>query len=222
MSSVNKVLVIALTETWLKPFMKDAQINFEGYNVYRSDRRVRERGGALLYISNDIPVTHTTTFDDAICQAVFCCCSSTKSILVCAYKPCDASESSFCNMIDFINRSINETTNHSSYTIIVMGYFNFPDLWKVGQNDVTAKSKSEHYLLNFMSDHFLCQYIDQPTRSSNILELLLTNNERLVCHMKSERHVLFSDHNVLELNIPGKELLPSKSNNSNEQTPTKL
>ena len=43
---------------------------------------------------------------------------------------------------------------------------------------------------------------------NNILDLLITNNEKLICHQKAEHHKKLSDHNLIEINIPGCELLP--------------
>ena len=38
-------LVLAITETWLKPFMSDAQVKISNFNVFRADRKKRGRGG---------------------------------------------------------------------------------------------------------------------------------------------------------------------------------
>ena len=59
-SSAIKYLVIAITETWLKPFMSDIQVDLNSFKVYRADRKERERGGALLYIHNSIPIPHNS------------------------------------------------------------------------------------------------------------------------------------------------------------------
>ena len=47
---------IALTETWLKPFISDAQIAIPDYNVFRADGVTRSHGGALLYVHTDLPI----------------------------------------------------------------------------------------------------------------------------------------------------------------------
>ena len=39
--------VVAGTETWLKPYITDAQIAIPNYNVLRADRKNRERGGGV-------------------------------------------------------------------------------------------------------------------------------------------------------------------------------
>ena len=43
--SINNSIGMALTETWLKPEILDAEIHIPGYNIFRSDRIKRIRGG---------------------------------------------------------------------------------------------------------------------------------------------------------------------------------
>ena len=46
--------------------------------------------------------------------------------------------------------------------------------------------------------HFLSQYALLPTRVSNILDLFLTNNDRLVANVNSKATIL-SDHNIIDI-----------------------
>ena len=71
--------------------------------------------------------------------------------------------------------------------------------------EILPKSINECSLINFLNNHFLCQYIDLATRQFNILDLCLTNNDRLVQHLQSEKHKI-SDHNIVEITIPNCEL----------------
>ena len=201
--------VIALTETWLKPKIEDAQVSIPGFNIFRADRVIRERGGALLYINKNIPITKNEVYDDDICEAIFCTSPSTNTMISCVYKPCDASEKSFSGMLHFLDNCIKDTPEVCKYNLIILGDLNFPDLWSTSTPDVVAKSNSEHNLLNFINNHFLSQYINAATRQSNILDLLFTNNDKLVQHLSIEKHELLSDHNVIDIMVPPGELLPA-------------
>ena len=64
---------IAVTETWLKGYIKDAQLNILNYVVSQSDRNQRIGGCVILYSHENVPVTNCTTYDDGICQVLFCC-----------------------------------------------------------------------------------------------------------------------------------------------------
>ena len=58
---------IALTETWLKPYINDSQLDIENYNISRCDRGTRVGGGVLLYSHESLAITSFEAFDDKIC-----------------------------------------------------------------------------------------------------------------------------------------------------------
>ena len=208
-SSNNFYPFIALTETWLKPFNTDAQIHINGYNVFRADRIIRERGGALLYAHESIPITSSNVFDNDVCEAVLLKSSPIKLIVASVYKPCNASDSSFADLLFFLQDCINQTEESDRYTKIILGDLNFPDLWKTNNDAVTPKScsGSEQKLTNFMNNNSLCQCIDTPTRQGNLLDLFLCNSDCLVQHVSSVKHVI-SDHNIVDVLIPSSEIFP--------------
>ena len=199
--------IIALTETWIKPGVhSDAQISIENYTVHRADRISRDRGGTLIYTHNSIPITSSISFDDDTCEAVFLTSLPNKLIIACIYRPGKASSASFNKLISFLERCIDKITDSDNYTKVVMGDFNFPEIWNNQSEDAQAKSESEKALIKFMNKYFLCQYVDVSTRQQNILDLLLTNNDRLVHHVTSEKHEKLSDHKVVEIMIPSTEI----------------
>ena len=60
---------IAATETRLKSYIADAQLQIPGYTLSRCDRDKRVGGGVLFYSHQDIPVTSCKTYDDGTCEA---------------------------------------------------------------------------------------------------------------------------------------------------------
>ena len=75
-------------------------------------------------------------------------------------------------------------------------------------------SCSAEMMLDFMEDHLVNQQILLPTRRNNTLDLLFTNNDRLVCHVSSEETSL-SDHN-LSFNPTIKSVPSANSASKNE------
>ena len=71
-NSERKIAWIAATESWLKPHITDAQISIPNYSVIRSDRLKSIRGGTLLYIHQDYPISSVEKYDDNSCGAVIC------------------------------------------------------------------------------------------------------------------------------------------------------
>ena len=110
---------IALTETWLKPHITDAQIALPNYSVVRSDRKKSERGGTLIYIRDDIPVTSVEKYDDDICQAVICTLESSNAIIASIYNPPCAPSNSFKSCMQCIQNYINTKTASKHYDISI-------------------------------------------------------------------------------------------------------
>ena len=205
--------IIAVSETWIKPGIHtDAQVSIDNYRVHRSDRIKRDRGGTLIYTHNSLPVTQSDSFDDDFCEAIFLTSLPSKLMIACIYKPCDAPLTSLYKLLSFLENCIDKTAESDCYTKVILGDFNFPEMWTYDSNDATFKSESEKSLMKFMEKYFLSQYVDVRTREQNILDLCLTNNDRLVHHVTSEKHEL-SDHNVIEILVPHTEFdIPGKHN----------
>ena len=77
----NCIPFIALTETWLKPCVQNAQLHIDNYNIFRCDRSTRVGGGVLLYAHQDLPITNVVMYDDKVCQLLMCTCESSKMIM---------------------------------------------------------------------------------------------------------------------------------------------
>ena len=133
-------------------------------------------------------------------------------MIFCVYKPCDASSISFSNLIEFIEKCINEceSENALGLSILLLGDLNFPDLWRANSDVVLANSADEKKLLEFIDNHFLSQYVKIPTRKDNILDLVMTNNDRLVYDLTSDNTVL-SDHNIVDILVSTPETAYEKS-----------
>ena len=114
----------------------------------------------MLYSLSSIPVSVSETYDDSICQGIFNVYPSAKLCIAVAYRPPDASLSSFSKLIDSFTLAI-ENLAPSDYDVFITGDFNFPQIdWETlsimsgGTSDSTI---SAQYLLDFMSTHLLSQ-----------------------------------------------------------------
>ena len=193
------VPVIAIYESWIKPHITDAQIQIPHYNVFRADRIGRQRGGALVYIHNDLPTSNETIYDDSQCQAVFCTLPSSNTIIASVYRPPDTTVDCTEKLLTFMSNYIKEATITKHMDIIITGDLNLPG---ISWDDLTItrdeSMKSAHLLLSFMSENLLSQYVTVPTRNNNILDLFITNNTNLPLHIESEDTNL-SDHRILSV-----------------------
>ena len=192
---------IVLTETWLKSYVSDAQLQIPGYQISRSDRDARIGGGVLLYSHANVPVSECQTFDDGTCEGLFCKFDTITTCVVVAYRPPNATAASFSALLDFFSSCISQV-NDDSYDMMITGDYNLPAIdWQTctvlpgGSADSQLSSRT---LLEFMSEHLLSQYVLCPTRGSNVLDLFITNNDRLVTNVQSDPTSM-SDHNVVDI-----------------------
>ena len=204
----NPILYIAITESWLKPYIQDAQIEIKGFNIIRADRQNRERGGSLLYINSNLPFFNEQTYDNDMCEVALCTIPNIKMIVCCFYRPPDATEESFRLAIRFVETYITRTADYESYEIQILGDFNLPNIqwpdslipeenFQCSSNDKSTNN-SEQILLNMTNMFFLSQYILNPTRKDNILDLFFTNNNDAVLHAEI-KDTKISDHRIVEI-----------------------
>ena len=177
---------IALTETWLKPYITDAQINIPQYNVFRADRLTRSHGGSLLYVHSDLSVTNISIFSDEHCSAVICTLSTIDMIVTSIYRPPDAPLSSFEAMMNSIQSYVSSANSTKSHATILAGDFNFPNIsWDTTSLTYSLSSEanaSAQLLINFLQENFMSQYVLSPTRLNNILDLVISDSDRLMHH----------------------------------------
>ena len=198
----ERIAFIALSETWLKSHISEAQISIPKYQIVRADRQGRDRGGALLYIHEDFTIIDQQIYDNSVCELAVCTLKPSNTIVASVYRPPDATDEEFSGMMKCLQDYINNASKDEHLDIVVLGDFNLPCInWddisirKSYDKDSTQCAKT---LLTFMEQNFMSQYIDVSTRGNNVLDLCLMNNDRLVLKVNSECTKL-SDHNIVNI-----------------------
>ncbi len=197
---------IAITETWLKSYFSDAQLQIPDYVVSRCDRDKRVGGGVLLYSHVNIPVCESSTFDDGICQGLFCKFDTVKMCIAVVYRPPDAPCSSFKGVIDFMKQEVSNI-NDDSYQYCFTGDFNLPNIDWTALGASGGMAQSADVLIKFMSEGLLNQYISIPTRGENILDLFFTNDNCLVTNV-SVADTDMSDHRIVDIMFSSNPVCP--------------
>ena len=200
--STEKIPIIIILETWLKSYISDAQIAIPHYQIVRSDRKHRERGGALIYLHEDLPLTDENSYDNGTCEVAVCNVPTSNTIIVSVYRPPDTSGELFADSLKFLQKYLDNHITNEQSNILMFGDFNLPNInWNdlsVSKNYDRATADSAKLLLTFMEKNLLSQYVDVQTREKNILDLMLTNNSNLISHCESEKTEL-SDHDLVSI-----------------------
>ena len=193
-------MFIALTETHLKNEVKEAEIHINNYTPFRTDREGRSHGGVILYVRNDLSTgaKHLLSLSNGQVEIVAVLLTSRDLLLINCYRPPQCSTQNFKATVEAMGQMIG-TLAQPMPDIVLCGDFNFPNIkWPAGtisggtlEDQAQAKT-----LLEGTGKAFLTQQLETPTRGSNILDLLFTNNQDAVMDYHMEK-TIFSDHNLI-------------------------
>lgn len=199
----KSALILALTESHLTENIHDAEINMENYTLFRTDRTSnRKKGGVITYIHNhvaalsEILISTSNSYTEA--HAIFI--KGIDTILINIYRPPACPTNKFLEPISQI-KNILQNLQGPMPTILLTGDLNFPMInWVTesvygGTEEVRVQAKA---LLHFAEELCLTQIISSPTRKSNILDIVMTNNDELV-HEYCVDETNLSDHNIITL-----------------------
>ena len=78
---------MCITESWLKGYITKAQVKIENYESVRADREIRSRGGALIYVRDNLVISNELIYDNGICEAAATCIDTLRAVVVCIYRP---------------------------------------------------------------------------------------------------------------------------------------
>src|SRR5664279_1186653 len=176
--SSDKPDVVCITETWLHSGINNSILTGDiAYSVFRSDRSVSHHGGVCVLTNNNtvraVSVVLPPRFSHVELCALDIICNSTTTRLFNCYRPPSSNRdpdgvkciSDMCNCIDDLY------SNNS--TVIICGDFNLPDInWSVDNCIKQADFCCSGIFLNMFYKHGLHQFVSEPTRFDNLLDLV--------------------------------------------------
>ena len=201
----------------------DSEIKITNYNIIRTDRTDRKKGGCCIFlkenIKNEILISKSNDYVELLAIKI----EKLNLVLIACYRPPQTETDKFEDTIKEI-RSTLKNISKPMPNIIICGDFNFPFLkWKnVNGNIIGEKIKGctqsdreqSDLLLSLTNDFQLTQEISENTRKENCLDLLFTNNSDLIQNIKLY-DTAHSDHKIIEVFTR----LSSKPNGTNTNFP---
>ena len=165
----NPFDVIAVSETWLKPSVTNAEINIANYSIARQDRKDKTGGGTVIYVRNGLPYRSRTDLQNNYSESCWIeiIRRNTKSLFISSvYRPPDFE---IKNFIEKYNNDISKIQKKAE--IILLGDFNV---------DYNRRSTAKSRLQTLARAFSLEQLITSPTRitesSESIIDLIFVNN----------------------------------------------
>ena len=202
-----KAPFIVLTETHLKPDILNAEVKIEGYSLYRSDRgENKSHGGVAIYLRDDLTGQLVSVATNSMCETLAIKVKTLNLLLMVVYRPPNSTLDCFDEAMKICQKAIDDVTNTDPKVkdVMLMGDFNLPCIsWpsgKIYEKQITSKSKEKQQaeiLVNFVEANFMENYIHTATRGKNTLDLVFTNNHKLVNNYTTTVNNKLSDHHLL-------------------------
>nr|XP_053633351.1 uncharacterized protein LOC128689237 [Cherax quadricarinatus] len=201
-ASAGNIDVFAITETWFNSKRRDmpAECHIQGFKLFQVDRSIGKGGGVALYVRDRLncciliktgiksEVTHTESVWIEFSEG------HEKLILGVIYRPPNLDRDQGRLLWEEIVRA----TMHDN--VVILGDFNFSHIdW----NFLTGNLESYDFL-EVVQDCFLKQFVTEPTRGNNLLDLVLANNESLVNYLEVSEELGASDHKSITFRIEWK------------------
>ena len=209
--------IMCLTETHLHSCtsgceycVNDSEIAITNYSIVRCDRVNRKGGGCALYISNKYTTKVLDCFSTGAVELASVKVESLDLLLLTIYRPPRASENDFRQVMDKAREVIISQPTPTP-NIIISGDFNFPFInWEESDGlimfkgfcgNIYKEDRTQAYMLiEFMKEHSLSQVFKQKTRQSNMIDLILTNNNNLFLETQVIESSI-TDHCIIESHL---------------------
>ena len=193
--------VIILTESHLSEEIKDGEIQIPGFEIYRTDRSGFKNGGVVAYLRTALNLGVKLLLSTSITKVETLVLKFERldTILVGLYRPPDAACNEFRTVLQMINDVISANGGIES-SIILTGDFNMPIInWNTREiNGGTRNLQSQAEALLELSDQlYMNQYVREPTRGTNILDLFFVNDGDLVLKTEVQPPSILSDHQLI-------------------------
>ena len=219
-ATIHSSLAVAVTETWLKPEIKDSEmlVNFPGYTLYRCDRVNRIGGGVCVFLRDDLSAECIGTLDNGVCELLVLKVHSLNTVLAVLYRPPDTRLGEFSPVLIELDKLLTEMPSPAP-TLVMMGDLNFPTnvmQWLrvegclvpsvnnhrgIEVEDGLQVRLQSQKLCDLMLTHHMAQQVDQPTYNVEILDLFFTSDHQLVAHITTEPFPMFTDHRVVAVKV---------------------
>lgn len=185
--ATKPVDLVAITESWLRSDIDDTLLSMSAFNLFRKDRVAGRGGGICVYLNNVIPCKQCLDLENPNFECLWLTLRPRRlprplsgiAICVVYHPPCRPADS-LKELNDYLINTTERLCNeHPDHGLVLLGDFNDFDC------------------SNLVTHHSLKQVVQQPTRDSAILDLILTNMHNLCSSPTTHAPLGSSDHNII-------------------------
>ena len=208
-ASSTKVPFVVLTETHLKDYILDAEVQIPSYNILRADRAKRRQGGVAIYFHHSYSVDDREVFSNQFCECAMSYNKQHNLVVLGVYRPPDTPTEKFTECLHTMKQFLHK---YKDSTTLIFGDLNLKFIdWptetikkpiNIKQTISSEERISSHMLLDFVSENLMVQMVTENTRKGkSILDLILTNDDDFIFDVTVEETNLDTDHDVVKCRI---------------------
>ena len=178
----------------------------KGFYLLRQDRTEGFlKGGVAMYLREDLvgDMTTISSGSNDVVEWLIIYLERKNMVFGCLYRPPSCQGNKFQEALKSVNDAIDKL-GCPSPTIVICGDFNLPIIQWENNSQILGGSlnvQAQAIMLNeFMNNQFYEQMVQENTRQSNILDLVLTNNPDMINSI-GVRDTVLSDHRLLDVNL---------------------
>ena len=190
--ATEKIDIVAITETWIHASGRDfiGEFHIPTFRLFHRDRSDREGGGVALYVRDSLdPVTCKVGSEQEILGVDLTVGTGVYRFIV-VYRPPH-------QLIDNDTKLYNEISELIGEKItVILGDFNCHVNW----NDKTGDAEARR-VIDFADEAFLTQWVTEPTRGENVLDLVFTTEDDHVSSLTVDEPLGGSDHNLIRFSL---------------------
>lgn len=188
--------IVGITESWVNENIFNDSLGeyfIDKYKLFTYQRQGRIGGGVMLYIKNKYVVSEVTEIkqnDEVESLWVDIRLNRRKIRIGIFYRSPNSNREIDLGIVNEINRG-------SVKDAILLGDFNFPNIdWEL----MEGADPCSRMLLDCIRENFLTQLVREPTRTNQILDLVLTNSLNIK-DLEVGETLSSSDHNIIRFKI---------------------
>lgn len=188
--------IICVTETWLKPEIPNSIFTCSRkFSIFRRDRKDANGGGVMIMCANSMCSSLIECEDYNLeIITVRIKIKSDEFLLVCMYRPSVLD----INVLEPLNRYLLNLIKFE-VPIILAGDLNLPDIDWLRLHSPNLCRQSE--FLELFCTLGMKQYVTEPTRADNILDIVLCDTPNIVSNVNVLPALANSDHETVTFNI---------------------
>ena len=180
--------IFCVSETWLSDDFPDSNFQLNNYNIFRHDRDGGRdpHGGVMIGVKcdlNPVLVKNETNHEIVIIKLR---ANDVPLHVVTAYRPPQQNLAENTTFVESLKEMLESCSN-----LLMVGDFNYPN---ISWHSYTASCAYNSYFLDLINESGLHQFVQEPTRELNILDLCIASNNNMIENLKIHDNFSTSDH----------------------------